>query len=58
MVRKHMDNMEAYDLLLRGIEPFFRFTQETNAQARQLWEKAVALDPQYAEAYAWLSWTY
>ena len=26
------------------------------AQARQLWEKAVALDPQYAEAYAWLGY--
>jgi TolB-like protein/class 3 adenylate cyclase/tetratricopeptide (TPR) repeat protein len=58
IVRKHTDNLEAYDCLLRGIEPFFRFTPETNAQARQLWEKAVALDPQYAEAYAWLSYTY
>jgi tetratricopeptide (TPR) repeat protein len=58
IVRKTTDNLEAYDSLLRGIEPFFRFTPETNAQARQLWEKAVALDPQYAEAYAWLSWTY
>src|SRR5262249_5317116 len=27
-------------------------------QARQLYEKAVALDPQYAEAYAGLGWTY
>ncbi|HKA52396.1 MAG TPA: tetratricopeptide repeat protein, partial [Candidatus Binatia bacterium] len=58
IVRKTTDNLEAYDSLLRGIEPFFRYTPETNAQARQLWEKAVALDPQYAEAYSWLSWTY
>ncbi len=58
LVRKHTNNLEAYDLLLRGIEPFFRFTQETNVQARQMFEKAVALDPQYAEAYAWLGWTY
>jgi adenylate cyclase len=58
IVRKTTNNLEAYDSLLRGIEPFFRYTPETNAQARQLWEKAVALDPQYAEAYAWLSWTY
>ena len=36
----------------------FTVTQETSTQARQLWEKALALDPQYAEAYAWLSWTY
>ena len=23
-----------------------------------MFEKAIALDPQYAEAYAWLGWTY
>jgi adenylate cyclase len=28
------------------------------AQARQMWEKAIELDPQYAEAYAWLGATY
>ncbi|MBI3756964.1 MAG: tetratricopeptide repeat protein [Deltaproteobacteria bacterium] len=56
--RKHTDNLEAYDSLLRGLEPFFRYTKETNAQARQLFEKAIALDPQYAEAYAYLGWTY
>ena len=32
--------------------------KEHNAQARQLFEKAIALDPQYAEAYASLGWTY
>ncbi len=57
-VRKHTDNLEAYDCLLRGIEPFFRVTPESNVQARQMFEKALALDPQYAEAYVWLSFTY
>src|SRR5262249_1345405 len=58
IMRKHTDNLEAYDSLLRGIEPFFRYTQEANAQARQLCDKAVALDPQYGEAYEGLSVTY
>ncbi len=58
IVRKHTDNLEAYDAFLRGVEYYFRFTKEANAQARQLFEKAIALDPQYAEAYAWLGWTY
>jgi adenylate cyclase len=49
-VRKHTDNLEAYDALLRGLESFGRLMQETNAQARQMFEKAVAVDPQYAEA--------
>ena len=52
------NNLEAYDSFLRGVEPFCRYTKETNTQARQMFEKAVALDPQYAEAYAWLGWTY
>jgi tetratricopeptide (TPR) repeat protein len=58
IARKHTDNLEAYDYFLRGLEYFWRFTKEANAQAQQLYEKAVALDPQYAEAYAWLSDTY
>src|SRR4030095_10228420 len=58
IVRKHTDNLEAYDAFLRGVEYFWRFAKETHAQARQLFEQAIALDPQYAEAYARLGWTY
>jgi adenylate cyclase len=55
--RKHTDNLEAYDYYLRGLVAF-NFTKEGNAQARLLWEKAVALDREYAEAYAQLGRTY
>ena len=58
IVHKHTDNLEAYDYFLRGQEYYWHFTQEANAQARQMWEKAIALDPQYAEACTWLGWTY
>jgi adenylate cyclase len=58
IMRKHTDNLEAYDAFLRGVEYFWRDTKEANAQARQMLEKAVALDPQYAEAYAELGRTY
>jgi adenylate cyclase len=58
IVRKHTDNLEAYDAFLRGVEYFWRTTKEGNAQARQMYEKAIVLDPQYAEAYAVLSATY
>jgi adenylate cyclase len=50
-------NLEAYDVFLRGWEASWRFTKEANAQARQLFEHAIALDPQYAAAYAALSAT-
>jgi TolB-like protein/DNA-binding winged helix-turn-helix (wHTH) protein/Flp pilus assembly protein TadD len=58
IVRKHTDNTEANDYYLHGLEYAFRYTKETNAQARQMFEKAIDLDPQYAEAYAWLGRTY
>jgi tetratricopeptide (TPR) repeat protein len=58
LVRKTTTNLEAYDYYLRGVECFYRSTQETTAQARQLYEQALALDPQYAGAYAWLGFTY
>ncbi|MBI3798575.1 MAG: tetratricopeptide repeat protein, partial [Deltaproteobacteria bacterium] len=51
-------NLEAYDYYLRGVAYYWRFTQETNVQARQMFEKAIELDPQYAAAYAFLGLTY
>lgn len=52
------DNVEAYDCFLRGLEAYYRFRKEANSQARQLFERAIELDPQYAAAYALLGWTY
>ncbi len=52
------DNLEAYDYFLRGEEYYFRYTKEANAQARQMYEKALELDPQYAAVYASLSRAY
>src|SRR5262249_46677730 len=51
-------NLTAYDFVLRGMEHQLRFTREENAQARHMFEQAIALDPQYAEAYASLSVNY
>jgi adenylate cyclase len=56
--RPRTDNLEAYDCFLRGAEYYLRFTKEANAQARQQFERAIALDPQYAGAYAFLGITY
>ena len=58
LVRKTTSNLEAYDYWLRGVEYFFRLTKEANAQARQMFEQALALDPQYAWAYGSLGVTY
>jgi adenylate cyclase len=52
------DNLEAFDAALRCGELFWQFTKEGNAKARQMCQKAVALDPNYAEAYQAMGWTY
>ncbi|MBI3800572.1 MAG: tetratricopeptide repeat protein, partial [Deltaproteobacteria bacterium] len=60
--RAPTNNLEAYDYYLRGLDALLRgwneMKKELLAQARQMFEKAIELDPQYAGAYARLSWTY
>jgi adenylate cyclase len=48
------DNLDAYDCYLRGVDWYHRYAKEPTAQARQLFEQALALDPQYAGAHAFL----
>jgi len=52
------ENLEAYDYFLRGQGYYWHLTQKEVAQARQMFEKAVQLDPQYAGAHAGLSNAY
>jgi tetratricopeptide (TPR) repeat protein len=52
------DNLEAYDYDLRGWEYFLTVSGEGNRKARKMWEKAIRLDPRYAEAYAGVGFTY
>ncbi len=56
--RAPTDSLEAYDCFLRGLEYHAQRTQEANAQARQLFERAITLDPRFAAAYALLGRTY
>jgi adenylate cyclase len=55
---RRTDNLEAYDYDLRGWEYFLMLTREDNPKAREMWEKAIELDPRYAEAYAGVGFTY
>jgi adenylate cyclase len=45
-------------MLLRGLERFRRFTRETNAEAREFFERAIAIDPSFARAHADLALTH
>lgn len=49
---------EASAYYLHGWDSFSRFTPETNDLARQLFARAIAMDPRYIAAYVGLGWTY
>lgn len=52
-------SIEAYDYFLHGRNRFFRFaSRQENRKARELYRRAIALDNDYAMAYAMLAWTY
>jgi len=44
--------------VLQGMAYFYRFNRESNIQARQIFEEAIALEPKNAGAYTCLGWTY
>jgi adenylate cyclase len=52
---KPPENLQAYDYLQRGWEHYRRNTRADNREARKLLEQAIALDPNYASAYAALA---
>jgi len=53
--RKPTDSLAAYDFLLRGLAHFRSYAEEANQRACAMFEKAVALDPRYALAHAYLA---
>jgi len=52
VAKNNTTNAEAYELLLRGKEQLRKGEREI---ARQLFERATQLDPEFADAYAWLA---
>ncbi len=56
--RKTPASLRAYDYLLRAKEHHHRATEEDNARALELLEQAIALEPGYAHAHAWLACVY
>jgi len=55
--RRLPTSLDAYDLCLRGRELYHRATETDTIAARELFARAVALDPEYATAYAWQAYT-
>ncbi|AZO32184.1 MULTISPECIES: adenylate/guanylate cyclase domain-containing protein [unclassified Mesorhizobium] len=55
---EHPRNIEAYDCFLRGRELWYRLTKETNIAARDLLQRAIEQDPEFASAHAFLALTH
>jgi len=56
--RRQTDNTDAYELFRRGLELYRQGTRTDNEQARRIFEKAVALDPGFADAWCFLGYTH
>ena len=50
--RKPTENLDAYDLFLRGLANVYKWTREGNEEALRLFYRAVERDPDFAVAYA------
>ncbi len=53
--RKPTENLTAFDYVLHARQLIYRYRQESIAKAKELLERAIALDAEYATAYAWLA---
>jgi len=53
--RKHPSDLTAFDCVIRGRHNAKSFDSDKNKIGRQLLEKAIQLDPEYARAYAYLA---
>jgi len=53
--RKTPDNMDAWDLVMRALQHYWRVTRQDNLVAQALLEKAIAVDPGYGHALSLLA---
>jgi tetratricopeptide (TPR) repeat protein len=58
LAQRYTNNVEAYDFYLRGRYQWTRFNEEGLARALDYFNRAIAVDPTYALAYAGLSDVY
>ena len=58
LLGKGTKNLEAYLKLIKGIHHYRRFNKNDNEIARRLYGEAIALDPNYSNAYAQLATIY
>ena len=50
------ESLDAYNCVLKAMSRLYLFTAESYREAGELLERAIVLDPSYAQAYAHLAW--
>jgi adenylate cyclase len=55
-MRKPAENLTAYELVLRALDPLFRLDHESHARARGLLQQAMTIDSEYAPAYSYTAY--
>ena len=58
VLAKPTSNLAAYEYVLRGREAYSHETRDDNDEASELFQRAIDLDPNYADAYAALAGSY
>ena len=56
--RKPPGSMDAWDLVMRALSHYWRVTRQDNVVAQALLEKAIAIDPNYGQAFGVLATSY
>ena len=54
--RKPPENLDAWELMQRGLSKFYHVNKTDRAEAIHLFKAAIALDPEFAAAHANLAW--
>ncbi len=52
------DNFDAWGYTVKGYNLFLHNAKEYNVRARELFERAIKLDPKYSTAWTYLAWTH
>ncbi len=50
------ESLDAYDCVLRAVSKLYQFTKSSFAESEILLDRAVQLDPNYAQAHAYIAW--
>jgi adenylate cyclase len=50
------ESLDAYDCVLKALSYLYQFTDESYRISGELLDRAIRLDPSYAQAYAYIAW--